>query len=138
MIFQATCNSFKLELLQAIHDFSSDTFKIALYEEGATLDDDTTEYTATGEVTGIGYTAGGATLTVASTALSGVVAVADFEDITLGTVTLAARGALIYNASKANRAVAVLDFGRLVTKTAQDLIITFPAPDSVSGIIRIK
>lgn len=139
MIFQSLCTSFKLELLQAVHDFVNDTFYLALYTEDADLDEETTVYDATNEVTGTGYVAGGAALTVVAPSVDGVVAIADFEDLTFAALTVAGiSGGLIYNSSKANRAVAVLSFGRIINKTAEDFLITFPAADAESAIIRIK
>lgn len=138
MITQGMCVSFKKELLEAVHDFTSDTFKIALYLESADLHPSTTTaYTATGESSGTNYSAGGATLTAVAPTTSGLYAISDFADVTFSSVTLSARGALIYNSSKSNRAVAILDFGVTKTKTATDLEITFPSPDSQNAIVRI-
>ncbi len=130
-------NSFKLEMLLAIHDFSSDVIKIALYLETASLDAGTTVYTTSGEVTGAGYTAGGATLTAITPVLVNGTAVADFADLTFSTVTISPRGALIYNSSKANRAIRVFDFGLVRTKVAADLDITFPVADELNATIRV-
>ena len=99
--------SFKAELLGGIHDMDTDVFKIALYTSAATLGASTTAYSATNETTGTGYTAGGNTLTGAAISSSGTTAWATFNNSTWSVATLTARGALIYNSSKANRAVAV-------------------------------
>lgn len=139
MIFQSMCASFKKELLEGIHDFTSDVFKVALYEEGADLDEETTAYTTSGEISGTGYSAGGEILTAVAPSIVGLTAIADFEDLTFSTLTVSnVRGALIYNSSKSNRAVAVLDFGRVLSKTAEDLTLTFPAPDARNSVVRIK
>lgn len=110
-ITQAICSSFKQELLEGIHNFAAsggDTFKIALYTDSASLDSSTTAYTSTGESSGTGYTAGGATLTNAGTGLTGTTAFLDFDDYTWTTATISAAGALIYNASQSNKAVILL------------------------------
>jgi hypothetical protein len=139
-ITQAMCTSFKSEALQGVHDFTTDTFKIALYTSSATLSAATTAYSATNEVSGTGYTAGGETLTVTGGAVStsGTTAYVDFSDVTWSTATITARGALIYNSSQANKAVAVLDFGSDKTSTAGDFVITMPTADASNAIIRIE
>lgn len=139
-ISQAMCTSFKVELMQALHNFTTstgNTFKIALYTSTATLGATTTAYSATNEVTGIGYTAGGNTLTNVTPTSSSTTAFTDFADTTWTTATITARGALIYNSTNANRAVAVLDFGADKTSTAGDFTIVFPTPDASNAIIRI-
>lgn len=139
-ITQAMCTSFKSEALQGVHDFTTDTFKIALYTSSATLSAATTAYSATNEVSGTGYTAGGETLTVTggSVSTSGTTAYVDFSDVTWSTATITARGALIYNSSQANKAVAVLDFGADKTSTAGDFVIAMPTADASNAIIRIE
>lgn len=140
-ITQALANSFKQELLVATHNFTvttGDVFKIALYTSSATLDASTTVYSSTNEVVGTGYTAGGNTLTNVTPVLSSGVAICDFADTTWTTATLTARGALIYNSSKSNKAVLILDFGSDKTATAGDFTIVFPAADSTNAIIRIS
>jgi hypothetical protein len=140
-ITQTLCVSFKEELLEAKHNFSAaggSTFKIALYSSSANLDATTTAYTATGEVVGTGYTAGGATLTNISPSSSGTVAYADFADVSWAAASFTARGALIYNSSAENRAVMVLDFGLDRTVTAGTFSVTFPTADSNNAIIRIS
>ena len=140
-ISQAMCTSFKVELLEGIHDFGSggDTFKIALYTSSATLGASTTAYTTSDEVPSTGgYTAGGNTLTVSVTPTStGTTAFLDFADTTWSAATITANGALIYNSSKADRAVAVLAFGSDKTSTAGDFTIIFPTADASNAIIRI-
>ena len=136
-ISQAMCSSFKQQLLLGEHDMDTDTIKIALYTSSATLGASTTVYTTSDEVVGTGYTAGGNTLTGASVSLSGTTAFVDFSDTTWSTATITARGALIYNSSKSNKAVAVLDFGGDKTSTAGNFTVQFPTNDASSAIIRI-
>jgi len=136
-ITQTTCTSFKVELLTGTHNFSSDTFKVALYTGDATLGADTTAYSATNEVSATGYTAGGNTLTVSTTPTSSsTIAYASFAN-TSWSSALTARGALIYNSSKSNKAVAVLDFGADKTSSGT-FTVTFPTADATSAIIRIS
>lgn len=136
-ITQAVCNSFKTELLGGIHDLDTDVLNIALFTSAATLDASTTTYSTTNEATGTGYSAGGIALTGATISLSGSTAIVDFNDASFSNVSITARGALIYNTSKANRAVAVLDFGSDITAANIDFEIIFPTPDSSTAIIRI-
>lgn len=136
-ITQAMCNSFKTELLGGTHDLDTDTIKIALFTSSATLDASTTAYSTTNEVSGTGYTAGGNTLAGAAISLSGSTAIVDFSDTTWSSATITARGALIYNSSKADRAIAVLDFGSDKSSTNGDFTVVFPAADASNAIIRI-
>lgn len=139
-ITQAICSSFKVEMLQGLHDFTAttgDTFKMALYSSSATLGASTTEYTATNEVTGTGYSAGGTTLVNVTPSLSGTTAVLDFENATWTSASFTARGALIYNSSNSNRAVLVLDFGTDKTVSGSTFAVTFPTADASSAIVRI-
>ena len=132
--------SFKQELLTATHNFTAstgDVFKIALYTSSATLGASTTVYSTTNEVTGTGYTAGGNTLTNVTPTTSGTTAFTDFADTTWTTATITANGALIYNSSKSNKAVAVLAFGGDKTSTAGDFTIVFPTADASNAIIRL-
>jgi len=135
------CTSFKVEILKGIHNFSAsggDTFKIALYTSSATLDASTTAYSATNEVSGTGYTAGGNSLTNIDPTSSGTTAYLDFSDTTWSSATITARGALIYNSSAAgNPAVAVLDFGADKTSTAGDFTVVFPTADASNAIVRV-
>lgn len=140
-ITQAMCTSFKKALLDGEMDFSSDTsqtYKIALFTSSATLGASTTAYSVTNEVSGTGYTAGGASLTVVAPTTSGTTAFLDFSDVTFSNATITARGALIYSDSAAgDPAVAVLDFGSDKTSTAGDFTIQFPAAGASTAIIRI-
>jgi hypothetical protein len=141
-ITQAMCVSFKLELLEGIHNFTGgtgDTFKIALYTSSASLDSSTTLYSTTNEITGSGYTAGGVALTSVTPIIDGTIACADFIDATWATVTISGvRGALIYNSSKSNKAVMVLDFGSDRSASGSNFVVTFPSPDQSSAIIRVQ
>jgi len=140
-ISQAMATSFKVQILDGDFDFSSGTsqvFKLALYTNSATLDATTTAYSATNEVSGTGYSAGGGTLTIsANPASSGTTAFLDFADLTFSNATITARGALIYKVGGGDPAVAVLDFGSDKTSTAGDFTIVFPAADASNAIIRI-
>lgn len=137
-ITAAFCNSFKTELLAMTPHTAADVYKIALYSSAATLSKATTAYTATNEVSGTGYTAGGATLVGFSATLDTDTAILDWTtDPTWGTATFTARGALIYNSSRSNKAVAVLDFGSDITATAATFTVTIPAPAAATGLIRI-
>jgi hypothetical protein len=137
MITAAMCNSFKEELLKGIHDFTTDTFKVALYTDSATLGAATTVYTTSNEASGSGYAAGGNTLTGVSVALSQGVAFVDFGDTTWTSGNFSARGALIYNSSKANRAVAVYEFGEVKTVSGGNFQLQFPAANATDAVVRI-
>lgn len=136
-ITQTVCTSFKVQLLSGIHDFSSNTIKLALFQSTADLGASTTVYSSTGESSGTGYTAGGANLTVIDPVSTGTTAIVDFSDLTFSTVSLTARGALVYNSTKGNKAICVLDFGSDRIRVAADLVVTFPSADAVNAIIRI-
>jgi hypothetical protein len=136
MITQTQTTSFKAELYEGIHDLLDDTIKIALYEATADLTAATTVYTTDQEITGTGYTAGGNTLTGATVQSSGNTAYVSFNNSTWSSASFTCRGALIYNASKANRSIAVLNFGSDKTVANQTFEIEFPANDATSAIIR--
>jgi VCBS repeat-containing protein len=148
-IAQAMCTSFKKELLEGVHNFKNsggDTFKLALFAEGsggkssttATLGATTTALVTTGEVASSGtYATGGGTLTRVDPSTSGTTAITDFADLSFTTATITAMGALIYNSSDSNKAVAVLDFTSNKTSTAGTFTIQFPTADASNAIIRI-
>jgi len=141
-IDQAVCNSFKSELLGAVHDFDSGSgqvFKLALYQSNAVLNATTTVYTSTNEVVATGtYTAGGGILAGQTVSLDGSVGIVDFADLSFTGVTLSALGAVIYNTSFGNNAaVCVLDFGATKTATSGTFTILFPAFTSAAAILRI-
>lgn len=135
MILQTQTTSFKKELYQAIHDFTVDTIKIALYTSLADLNENTTAYTTSNEVVGTGYVAGGKVLTGTSVESSGFTAWISFNNVVWNPATFTTRCALIYNASKANRAIAVLDFGADKTCT-NTFTITMPASTATTALIR--
>ncbi len=141
-ITQAMCTSFKVELLQGIHNFTAstgDVFKLALYTSSATLGATTTVYSSSNEVSASGsYSAGGGSLTNITPTASGTTALTDFDDLSFTSATITARGALIYNSSESNKAVAVLDFGGDKISTAGTFTIQFPAATSSDAIIRIS
>jgi hypothetical protein len=138
-ITQAVANSFKTEVLTALHNFTASTgniFKLALYTSSATMDKTTTVYSATNEVGNSGtYTAGGGTLTNITPVLSTDTAICDFNDLSFTSATITARGALIYNSTNANRAVLVLNFGSDQTSTAGTFTIVFPAAVAGTAIL---
>jgi hypothetical protein len=134
-ITSAICNSYKKEILDGIHA-AADTYKIALYTSSATLDASTTAYSSTNEVSGTGYTAGGATLSGFSTGLASSTAYLTFSDPSWANATITARGCLIYNSSKSNKAVAVFDFGSDVSSTSGTFTVDLPAAGA-SALIRI-
>ena len=146
-ITQAMATSFKVEILNGIHAFgttvtrgstAADTFKIALYTSSATLDATTTAYSTTNEVPSTGnYSAGGNTLTTVAPSSSGTTAFLDFNDTTWASSTITANGALIYNSTQSNRAVAVLAFGSDKSSSGGNFTIQFPTADASNAIIRI-
>ena len=146
-IAQTATTSFKVELLQAVHNFgptSADTFKIALYTGAASIGASTTAYTTSGEVSGTGYTAGGQVLTISLSPTSsnntlGVpTAYINFANATWPNSTFTARGALIYNSTQGNKSVAVLDFGADKIVSDDTFQIIFPTADANSAIVRIS
>ena len=136
-ISQAMCSSYKEQLLGAVHDMDTDVFYIALYTSSATLSAATTIYSTSNEVVATGYTAGGNILSGAAITLSGTTAFVDFSNTTWTTATITARGALIYNSSKSDKSVAVLDFGGDKSSTAGDFTVIMPTPDATNALIRI-
>jgi len=139
-ISSAIATSFKQELLVGTHNFtatSGNTFKLALYTSSATLGASTTAYTTTGQATGTNYTAGGAALTSVTPTTSGTTALCDFADLTWGTATVTARGALLYNDTQSDKAVCAIDFGGDKTSTAGNFTVVFPAANATAAIIRL-
>ena len=142
-ITQAIANSFKKQLLDGDQDFTAapagDIFKIALYTSSATLNSATTSFTTGNQVPNSGqYTSGGGKLVNLATSITAGVARVDFSDRSFTGVTITARGALIYNTSFSNSAVAVLDFGGDKTATSGVFTIQFPANTSTAAILRIS
>ena len=147
-IAQAMCSSFKKELLEGTHNFATggNAFKLALFAEGsggkssstATLGATTTVLVTTGEIASSGsYVTGGAALTKVGASLSGTTGITDFADLSFTTATITAMGALIYNDTNGNKAVAVLDFSSNKTSTSGTFTVQFPTADASNAIIRI-
>ena len=139
-IIQTLTTSFKVELAQGLHNFTTgtgDVFKLALYTANADLGASTTAYTAAGESSGANYSAGGITLTNITPTFQGTTAYWSFDTATFTNVTLTTNGGLIYNSTNGNRSVAVLNFGVNITKSSQNLVITFPAADATNAVLRI-
>jgi hypothetical protein len=136
VISAALCDSYRLELLQGLHQ-TGDTYKIALFLAAASLGSATTEYAPTSEAAGAGYTAGGASLVGLVTGHTGSVAWLSFDDPTWPASTITARGALIYNATRADRAVAVLDFSTDRSSSNGTFTVQFPTADADYALIRI-
>ena len=145
-INQAVCATFKQQLLDGDHDISSDTIKLALYSNAASLDANSSAYSASNEVGDSGsYSAGGGTLANANVSLTKTNATAstafvDFDDLSFTSATISAQAALIYNTSSANvnASIAVLDFGGVKTSTNGTFTIQFPTNDASSAILRIS
>lgn len=134
MIVQTQTTSFKKELYQGIHDLSADTLKIALYNANANLNADTTAYSTSNEITDAGYTAGGIVLTGVTINTSGYTAYVNFNNADFNANLRNVRCALIYNASKANRSIAVLDFGS--DKSSADFTVVMPQNTATTALIR--
>ena len=138
-ITQAVCNSFKQELLQGLHDLDGHTLKLALYTSSATLGPTTTAFSTTNESSGTNYTSGGATISNVAVSLSGTVAFVDFDDVSFSSATRSdAAGALIYNSSASNRAIAVLDFGSTKSVSGGTLTVSLPSASATTALIRIS
>ena len=142
-ITSAICTSFKVELLKGVHDFTAttgDTFKIALYTSSATLGAGTTAFTTSNEITnssGTAYTSGGATLTSVTPTSDSTTAVCDFADVSFTSASFTANGALIYNSSESNAAVAAIAFGADKTVSSGTFTIQFPTAGATTSIIRL-
>jgi hypothetical protein len=137
-IIQTQTTSFKAELYQAIHNLLTDTLKIALYTGNATLNESTTAYSPTNEVSSVGtnYTAGGVVITGVTVNSSGYTAYVSFNNPNWTSASFTARAALIYNFSKANRSIAVLDFGADKTVSGNVFTITLPGNTAADALIR--
>jgi hypothetical protein len=142
-ISSAICTSFKQEILVGTHNFtasSGDTFKIALYTSDASLGAGTTAFSTSNEISntsGSAYSSGGATLTSVTPTTSGTTAFCDFSDVSFTSASFTANGALIYNSSQSNKAVAVIAFGGDKTVSSGTFTIQFPTADASNAIIRI-
>ena len=133
MILQTQTTSFKLELYTGVHNLSTNTLKVALYTASANLDESTTLYSATNEVSGGGYTPGGVALSGVTISSDGYTAFVNFNDAVFNA-SVTARCALIYNVTQANKSIAVLDFGS--DKTSSNFTIVMPANTASSALIR--
>lgn len=139
MITQALTSSFKKELLQGVHDLDNDVFYVALYTANANIDSTTTVYTTTGESSGTGYTAGGQELVNLGASLSGTIAYASWENAEWPGAVISAAGALVYNSSKGNKSVAVLNFGGTYTwDGSKPATVNFPANTSTTAVVIIN
>ena len=146
-IQQTVTTSFKVEILQAVHNFgptSPDTFKIALYNANSDIGPDTTVYSTVNEVTGTGYVAGGNTLTISQSPTAALnnqfvpTAYVSFANTSWSGASFTVRGALIYNSSQGNKSVAVLNFGSDKTVSGQTFTIEFPAATANDAVVRIS
>lgn len=135
MIVQTQTTSFKKQLYEGIHDLLNDSLYIALYTGNATLDQDTTVYSSTNEITGTGYTAGGQLITGVTVQSENYTAYVSFDNPSWNPAAFTTRCALIYNASKGNKSVAVLDFGSDKTAT-NTFTISMPANTASAALIR--
>jgi len=134
MIVQTQTTSFKAEVYQAVHNLLTDTIKIALYTGDANLDEDTTVYTTLNEVVASGYTAGGEVMTGVALNTSGYTVYVNWANVSW-SASVTARCALIYNVTRGNKSIAVLDFGADKTSTGT-FTITMPANTATSALIR--
>lgn len=137
-IQQGLTNSFKQEMLQAGQNLLTDTLKMSLYTGTATIGSTTTAYTAVDEVSGTGYTAGGVQVTGATLATdvnTGTVYV-NFNNVSFPGANFTARGALIYNVTRSNKSVLVLDFGADKVFTSTNNTVTMPANTATTALIR--
>ena len=135
MIFQTQTLSFKQEMLQAVHNLLTDTIKLALYTSTATLNEDTTAYSATNETSGTGYSAGGIVLTGATINTSNSVVYVSFNNAVWSPASFTTAGGLIYNASKSNKSIAVLSFGGDKTAT-NTFTVQMPTNSYNSALLR--
>ena len=135
MIYQTITLSFKEQILKGEHNLLTDTLKLALYYSTADLSEDTTVYTATGEVSGTGYSAGGVVLTGVSINKLNDVVYVNFNNAVWSPASFTAAGGLIYNASKSNKSIAVLSFGNDKVAT-NSFTVQMPANTYNSALLR--
>lgn len=136
-ITQTWTTSFKRQVLLGEHDLDTDVLKIALYTSSAVLGPDTTAYTTVGETSGTGYTAGGIPLTNVTVSSGNGVAYVDFDNPSWAGASFTARGALIYNSSKSNKSMFVLDFGTNQTAVNENFVIDLPANNPTFAVIKL-
>ena len=136
-ITQTWTTSFKYQILLGEHDLDTDVLKMALYTSAASLGADTTAYTTSGETTGTGYTAGGIVLTNVTVSSGNGIAYVDFDDPTWSGTSFTTIGALIYNSSKSNKSIAVLNFGQNQTTTNENFVLQMPSNNPTFALIRL-
>ncbi len=137
-IYQGLTTSFKVDLLNGEQNVASDTLYMALYTAYATLDADTTAYTATNEISGTGYIAGGNVLSNVTVKSSSNTVYVSFDNVVWNPAEFTTRGALIYNSTKSNASIAVLDFGADKIQTGNNTFtVTLPSDTASSALIRI-
>jgi hypothetical protein len=138
-ISQAITVSFKQDLMSPGGNLEAQTLKCALYDNTATLNQNTTAYITANEISdsGTNYTIGGATLTGVAISTDGTTAIFDADNVSFANATISAQAALIYNANNSNSAIAVLDFGGVKTSTNGTFELQFPNADATNGLIRI-
>lgn len=136
-ITRAMCTSFKVEILQGVHDLENDVLKLALYTNLASLGPGTTAYTTSGECSGTNYTAGGKIVTNPTVTYTGTTAFMDCDNVVWESVSITTRGALLYNSSKTDKAIAVLSFGSDQTLLDNIFTVTMPTADAYNALIRI-
>lgn len=136
-ITQTWTTSFKYQILLGEHDLDTDVLKMALYTSAASLGADTTAYTTSGETTGTGYTAGGVVLTNVTVSSGNGIAYVDFDDPTWSGTSFTTVGALIYNSTKSNKSIAVLNFGQNQTTTNENFVLQMPSNNPTFALIRL-
>lgn len=137
-IYQGLTTSFKVDMLNGKQNVASDTLKMALYTAYASLNQDTTEYTSANEISGTGYTAGGQTLSNVAINSSSNTVYVSFDNVVWNPAQFTTRGALIYNSTKSNASIAVLDFGSDKIQTGNNTFtVTLPPDTASSALIRI-
>lgn len=137
-ITQTWTTSFKQQVLLGEHDLDTDVLKIALYTAAADLGPNTTVYTTVGETSGTGYTAGGQVLTNVTVSAGEGIAYVDFDNPAWAGASFTARGALIYNSSKSNKAMFVLNFGTNQTAVNENFVIDLPANNPTFAVIKLS
>ncbi len=137
-ITQTWTTSFKRQVLLGEHDLDTDVLKIALYTSAATLGPDTTVYTAVGEASGAGYVAGGIALTNVTVNSGNGIAYVSFDNPSWAGASFTARGALIYNSSKSDKSMFVLDFGTNQTAVNETFTLDLPADNPTFALIKLS
>ena len=137
-IYQGLTTSFKVDILEGKQNIASDTLKMALYTAYATLNQDTTAYSSDNEISGTGYTAGGQTLSNVTINSGSNTVYVSFSNVVWNPAQFTTRGALIYNSTKSNASIAVLDFGSDKIQTGNNTFSVILPPDTESSaLIRI-